>query len=97
MAKPKIRVYGTPWCGDCRRAKQLLVEQRVPYEWIDVDNEPEGLHYVQQVNDGKRIIPTIVFEDGSILVEPSNAELAAKLRIRQYLGETKGRRSDRSD
>ncbi len=32
-------------------------------------------------NDGKRIIPTIEFEDGSFLVEPSNAELAQKLEL----------------
>ena len=37
--------------------------------------------YTQKVNNGKQIIPTIVFDDGSILVEPTNAELAAKLGI----------------
>ena len=36
---------------------------------------------VEELNDGKTIIPTIVFDDGSILVEPSNAELAAKLGL----------------
>ncbi len=36
---------------------------------------------VQQANNGRQIIPTILFEDGSILVEPSNAELASKLGI----------------
>ena len=81
MAQSKIRTYGAPWCPDCRRAKQFLGEQRVTYEWIDVDKNPEGLKYVQEVNEGKQIIPTIVFQDGSILVEPSNAELAAKLGI----------------
>ena len=33
------------------------------------------------MNDGKQIIPTIVFQDDSILGEPTNAELAAKLGI----------------
>ena len=79
MTQGKIIMYGAPWCPDCRRAKQFLEEQRVPYEWHDVDKDPEGLRYVQEVNDGKQIIPTIVFEDGSILVEPTNAELAAKV------------------
>ena len=37
---------------------------------------------IEQGNNGKRIIPTIVFEDSSILVEPSNAELAQKLGLR---------------
>ena len=82
MSEAKIRMYGAPWCPDCRRAKEFLGEQRVPYEWINVDDNPESLKYVEKVNNGKQFIPTIVFEDGSILVEPTNAELAGKLGIR---------------
>ena len=78
---PNMTVYGAPWCPDCRRAKQFLGEQRVPYDWIDIDLDEEARDYVQRVNDGKQIIPTIVFEDGSILVEPTNSELALKLGI----------------
>ena len=81
MLDQTITVYGAPWCPDCKRSKQFLGEQRVPYSWVDIDKDEEGRRYVNQVNDGKQIIPTIVFEDGSILVEPSNAELAAKLGI----------------
>jgi thioredoxin reductase (NADPH) len=76
-----LTVYGTTWCGDCKRAKQLLGEQRVAYSFIDIDSDEEGLAYVQEVNQGKSIIPVVLFEDGSTLVEPSNAELAAKLGI----------------
>ena len=78
---PKMTVYGAPWCPDCRLSKQFLGEQRIPYDWVDIDLDEEGRAYVQQVNDGKQIIPTIVFEDGSILVEPTNSELALKLGI----------------
>ena len=89
MFQAGITVYGAPWCPDCRRSKQFLGEQRVMYNWVDIDQDEKGREYVQQVNDGKQIIPTIVFEDGSILVEPTNAELASKLGIspraeRQY-------------
>ena len=81
MTEANITVYGAPWCPDCTRAKQFLGEQRVRYNWIDIDRNEDARAYVQQVNDGKQIIPTIIFEDGSLLVEPSNAELAAKLGI----------------
>ena len=83
MESPQIRMFGAPWCPDCQRAKQFLSEQRIAYEWNDIDQDESARAYVQQVNDGKQIIPTIVFDDGSILVEPSNAELAAKLGIQQ--------------
>ena len=81
MTDTNITVYGAPWCPDCTRAKQFLGEQRVRYSWIDIDQNEDARAYVQEVNDGKQIIPTIIFEDGSMLVEPSNSELAAKLGI----------------
>lgn len=82
MAESKITVYGAYWCPDCRRAKKFLGEQFVPFQWIDVEQDKEAERYVLQKNNGKRIIPTIEFEDGSFLVEPSNAELAKKLGLK---------------
>ncbi len=79
---PKITVYGAYWCPDCRRSKQFLGEHQIPYNWVDIEEDKEGEQYVIRKNDGKRIIPTIEFEDGSILVEPSNADLAAKLGLK---------------
>ncbi len=81
MSHTDVTVYGAPWCGDCKRAKKFLGEQRVHYRWVDVEQDAAGLAVVERANNGKRIIPTIVFEDGSRLVEPSNAELAAKLGL----------------
>ncbi len=81
MPDARITVYGAPWCPDCKKSKQFLGEQRVPYNWVDIDFDEEGRRYVQQANNGKQIIPTIIFEDGSILVEPTNSEIAAKLGI----------------
>lgn len=76
-----IVMYGTSWCGDCKRAKQFFGEQRVHYEFVDVDADPAGRAVVQAHNDGKDVIPTILFDDGTVLVEPSNAELAAQLGL----------------
>ncbi len=80
--KPNITVYGAHWCPDCRRSKQFLGEHQLPYAWVDIEQDKAGEQYVIQKNDGKRIIPTIEFADGSILVEPSNVELAAKLSLK---------------
>lgn len=82
MSQQTIKMYGAPWCPDCRRAKQFFGDQRVLYDWINVDDNPDSMKYVKQVNGGKQIISTIVFEDGSVLVEPTTAELAEKLSIR---------------
>jgi thioredoxin reductase (NADPH) len=79
----QILVYGASWCPDCRRAKKFLADQRVPYSWHDIEGDPDGVRVVQDRNDGKNIIPTIVFPDGSHLSEPSNEELAEKLGLQR--------------
>jgi thioredoxin reductase (NADPH) len=79
----EILVYGASWCPDCRRAKKFLADQRVRYSWHDIEGEPAGLQVVRDRNDGKNIIPTIVFPDGSHLAEPSNEELAQKLGLQR--------------
>jgi thioredoxin reductase (NADPH) len=76
-----ITVYGASWCPDCRRAKQFLASHRLAYEWIDLEEHPEKTAEVEARNDGKRIIPTIVFPDGTFLAEPSNDELADRIGL----------------
>jgi thioredoxin reductase (NADPH) len=82
MASTEITVYGAHWCPDCRDSKQFLGEHQIPYNWVDIEEDLEGEKFVIEKNEGKRIIPTIVFADGSILVEPTNAELAEKLELK---------------
>lgn len=82
MTEANITLYGAHWCPDCRRAKKFLGEQFIPYEWVDIEQDKTGEAFVLAKNNGKRIIPTVVFADGSFLVEPSNAELAKKLGLK---------------
>jgi thioredoxin reductase (NADPH) len=74
-------VYGASWCPDCRRAKQFLSSHRIEYEWIDLEEFPDRAVEVEQRNQGKRIIPTIVFPDDSFLAEPTNDELADRIGL----------------
>ncbi|MBN2501661.1 MAG: FAD-dependent oxidoreductase, partial [Anaerolineales bacterium] len=61
---------------------QFLGEHQIPYDWVDIEADQQAEVYVMEKNAGKRIIPTIEFQDGSVLTEPSNAELAAKLDLK---------------
>src|SRR5215471_9948995 len=81
MAHTNIKLYGTNWCTDCKRSKKFLGEQRVHYEFINIEEDLEGQAFVRELQKGGITIPTIVFEDGSVLIEPSNAEVAAKLGL----------------
>ena len=75
------RLFGTPWCSDCKVSKSFLAEQRIEYPYIDITDDEEAALFVESVNDGKRKVPTIEFSDGTYLVEPTNAELADKLGL----------------
>lgn len=80
-SQTQIILYGTTWCYDSRRARAVLDQNQIPYQWVDIDQDMEGRKYVEQVNNGFRSVPTIVFPDGSMLVEPLNTELKAKLGL----------------
>ena len=75
-----IVLYGVDWCPDCFRARRVLAKNKIEYLDIDIDNDPRGASFVTEVNGGSRSVPTIIFPDGAILVEPSNKELKAKLQ-----------------
>ncbi len=75
MNKAKIKFYGTTWCPDCIRSKKYLDENMVGYEFIDLAVDSQAAAEVEKINHGLQSIPTIVFPNGKILVEPSNAEL----------------------
>ena len=76
----KITIYGTPWCGDCRRALRILDEHQIEYDWVDIDKNKDGEAFVKATNEGNRSVPTIIFPDGNILVEPTNLALIEKLK-----------------
>jgi glutaredoxin-like protein len=77
----KIIMYGTTWCGETRRARKLFDENSIEYEWIDIDVDKDARAYVESVNNGYRSVPTIIFPDGSMLVEPSTIKLREKLGL----------------
>ncbi len=75
-----VVVYGAPWCGDCIRSESLLDKLNIKYEKINIDEKPEVQDYIRNLQNGARRIPTILFQDGSFLVEPSDNELSKKIK-----------------
>ena len=71
--------YGTAWCPDCIMARRVLDQRGITYQLTDIDKDPAAAAYVKETNRGFRSVPTIVFPDGSILVEPSRSQLLEKL------------------
>lgn len=75
-----IVMYFTTWCPDCHRARRVLESEQIPFVDVDIDRDPQAQRFVQDVNRGNRSVPTIIFPDGTLLVEPTNEQLARKLR-----------------
>ena len=71
-------MYGADWCSDCRRSKALLDREGVDYDYVDVEQSAEAADAAKAIS-GRTNIPVIAFPDGSFQVEPSDAELLAKL------------------
>jgi mycoredoxin len=78
---PPITIYGTAWCGGSRRARLIFDRNNIPYRWVDIDLDKQAGKYIESLNHGYRSVPTIVWSDGSMLVEPSDDEMTKKLGI----------------
>lgn len=76
----RVQLYGADWCPDCRRAKHFLQDNAIHFQFIDVDKYPEATAKVEEINHGKRIIPTILI-GGQAYTNPDNAELTEVLGI----------------
>jgi len=77
----KIKAYITTWCPDCTRTRKVLDKKHVDYEPIDIDRDEEAKEYVAGVNNGKHIVPTLLFPDGEILTNPDVKSLKKKLGL----------------
>ena len=78
-----LTMYGTTWCGGSRRARLLLEQHQIPFHWIDIEEDEDAARHLESLAHGFRSVPTLVWPDGSILVEPSLAELEIKLGLKQ--------------
>lgn len=71
-------MYSTEYCSDCRRAKMFFEANQIEYVNVGLENNEEATKFVIRLNNGQRSVPTIIFPDGSILVEPSWEALREK-------------------
>lgn len=77
----EITVYGTNWCSDCMRSKRFFTAHGLDFDFIDVEADATAEAKMRELQGGERRIPTVVFEDGSHLIEPSHQEIGEKLGI----------------
>jgi len=80
-ARPgKIVMYSTTWCPDCRRSRTLLTDRNVEHFEVDIGKDRDAFAFIEKLTRRVRI-PTLIFPDGSILIEPSDEELGKKISL----------------
>lgn len=72
-------VYSTTWCPFCRRLTTDLDDARVVYREVDVDRDEAAAALVTEINHGNRVVPTVVFPDGSTMTNPAASEVVERL------------------
>lgn len=76
---PTLTVFGADWCRDCIRTKIQLDSLGVTYVYVDLSADPPAADVAREIS-GRTRIPVVLYPDNSHHVEPSNADVEAKLR-----------------
>lgn len=72
-------MYSTPWCGYCHRLKDALRRDGLSFAVVDIDADPAAADVVRRINSGNATVPTLLFDDGTALTNPTAAQVKAKL------------------
>ena len=75
----QLIMYTTPWCGFCRNLKKQLARDGIEMAEVDIEQDPAAAGFVMSVNGGNQTVPTVVFPDGTTLVNPSAAQVRERL------------------
>jgi mycoredoxin len=75
----QLTMYTTQWCGYCRNLKNQLARAGIEMAEVDIERDPAAAEYVMSVNGGNQTVPTVVFPDGSVMTNPSAAQVRDRL------------------
>lgn len=71
-----IRVAGTLWSAQSHDTKDFLARNRIPYKWMDIEQDDEAQALIETVDNPQRQLPIVFFPDGQVLVAPDFRTLA---------------------
>ena len=75
----QLTMYTTPWCGFCRNLKNQLARAGIEMAEVDIERDEAAAEFVMSVNGGNQTVPTVLFPDGTVLTNPSAAQVMAQL------------------
>lgn len=77
----ELVMYTTTWCGYCVRLKRFFERESIAFREINIEDDLEAARFVGSVNQGNHTVPTLQFADGSVLTNPTPAQVLAKVAL----------------
>jgi thioredoxin reductase (NADPH) len=77
---PAAKLIGNRWSAPSAQMREFLARSRVPYVWYASDS-PEGERLLTAAGADGRQLPVLITDQAEVLIDPSPAELAAKVGL----------------
>jgi len=76
-----LRVIGHRWSLKDYRVRSFLSRNHVPYRWLDMDSGDDARKLLEEKQLTTENLPVVVFEDGSVVADPTVDVLAGKVGL----------------
>lgn len=75
-----VTIFATEWCPFCAKLRKNLDRTDTPYDLVDVEGKgnEEAAAWVESVNDGNRVVPTVLYSDGTHATNPAASAVREK-------------------
>ena len=84
LERNTLIVYGHDYCGQALALKHLLAVYNIQHEWRDVmKGDPRFRNELEKLARGNLSVPTVIFPDGTVIVEPMPSQVLNRLQPRQ--------------
>lgn len=83
-----IRIVGHRWSPETHEVKDFLARNQVPYQYLDLELDPEARRVLEQFERPDATIPLVIYPDGSTMETPSSSAVAEKVGLQVHAGKT---------
>jgi thioredoxin reductase (NADPH) len=81
-----LRVIGHRWSPQSHEIKDFLARNRVPYQWLDIETDPEACTQIDKLHVESICLPIVIFDNNynaaSYIMEPTTAQIAEKIGMK---------------
>jgi thioredoxin reductase (NADPH) len=81
-----IRIVGHRWSPEAHQIKDFLARNQVPYQYLDVELDPEALNVLTQFEETEDRLPLVIFQDGTTMETPTPGAVAEKIGLQTQAG-----------